>query len=160
MWNSGFPHFWTIKLSAARLKNWVVAIILLVWLLQIWNSKNNFVLLEILPVLHPVLGRQTTTSQTLIQNFLICICEMIKDQFGLFLSIPKHGNLLQPVLRKMSIYHQGFVNCPETVRFESKLWVRVYENILDMTWKDSILKRTLLHRTTLDGCLFYSSHSG
>ena len=34
---------------------------------------------------HPILGRQTTASQALIQNFPICICEMTKDQFGLIL---------------------------------------------------------------------------
>ena len=94
---------------------------------------------------HPVQGRLAGESQTLIWNFLICICNMIKDQFRLFLfsqmwkNLSANGTAIMQKT-KISFYHDDFVTYCEIVRFESKPWVSQQNR---ETWQVWVIKNTL-----------------
>ena len=84
-------------------------------------KKTNFKI--ILGNQHPAQSRLARKTQALIWNFLICISNTIKDQFGLFLFSRTWKNLstrAKENFSKISVYCVDFAPDHETVRFESK----------------------------------------
>ena len=81
-----------------------------------------------LKILHATQAILVRVSETLIWKFHICIGDMIKDQFWLFLFLKMQKYPSSNQRKKTSVYHEDFVLCHETefcvktMSLTTKLW--------------------------------------
>ena len=100
--------------------------------------------------LHATQAMLVRVSETLILKFHICIGDMIKDQFWLFLFLKMQKYPWSNQRKKTSVYHEDFVPCHET-----DFWVKTMSLTAKLWNLASMLQLGKLFKTTYHSGLFF-----